>query len=167
MNHFVNVINNSKDYKSIKCDFYRKVQQWPWYTFSQQTFSISYWIIKSPTFLEFNLVSYRCRTIHIDMHCSSYAPYIGGLKFLNPILGGLWNYVTGQGEDIMAQMDSNHPKAISRHPNAQKWLQSNFFDVWLSIDTKNSTLWALVLANLAVKRPWRKMKIFTQKYVKN
>ena len=66
----------------------------------------------------------------------------------------------------MARMGSSHPEAVSRHPKAQKWLPSNFFDLWLSIDTKNSTLWAVVLANLAVKRPWRKMKIFMQKYVK-
>ena len=70
------------------------------------------------------------------------------------------------GGAIMARMDSSHPEAVSRHPKAQKWLPSNFFDLWLSIDTKNSTLWAVVLANPAVKRPWRKMKIFMQKYVK-
>ena len=67
---------------------------------------------------------------------------------------------------IMARMDFSHPEAVSRHPKAQKWLPSNFCDLWLSIDTKNSTLWAVVLANPAVKRPWRKMKIFMQKYVK-
>ena len=67
---------------------------------------------------------------------------------------------------IMARMDSSHPEAVSRHPKAQKWLPSNFFDLWLSIDTKNSTLWAIVLAKLAVERPWCKMKIFMQKYVK-
>ena len=66
----------------------------------------------------------------------------------------------------MARMDSSHPEAVSRHPKAQKWLPSNFFDLWLSIDTKNSTLWAIVLAKLAVERPWWKMKIFMQKYVK-
>ena len=70
------------------------------------------------------------------------------------------------GGAIMARMDSSHPEAVCRHPKAQKWLPSNFFDLWLSIDTKNSTLWAVVLANPAVKRPWRKMKIFMQKYVK-
>ena len=66
----------------------------------------------------------------------------------------------------MARMDSSHPEAVCRHPKAQKWLPSNYFDLWLSIDTINSTLWAVVLANPAVKRPWRKMKIFMQKYVK-
>ena len=39
---------------------------------------------------------------------------------LNPILGGLWNYVTGRGGAIMARMDSSHPEAVSRHPKAQK-----------------------------------------------
>ena len=87
-------------------------------------------------------------------------------NFINPILDGLWNYVTERGGAIMARMDSSHPEAVSRHPKAQKWLPSNFFDLWLSIDTKNSTLWAVVLANPAVKRPWWKMKIFMQKYVK-
>jgi len=67
---------------------------------------------------------------------------------------------------LWPRMDSSHPEAVSRHSKAQKWLPSNFFDLWLSIDTKNSTLWAVVLANPAVKRPWRKMKIFMQKYVK-
>ena len=85
---------------------------------------------------------------------------------INPILGGLWNYVTGRGGAIMARMDSSHPEAVSRHPKAQKWLPSNFVDLWLSIDTKNSTLWVVVLTNPAVKRPWWKMKIFMQKYVK-
>ena len=66
----------------------------------------------------------------------------------------------------MARMDSSHPEAVSRHPKAQKWLPSNFFDLWLSIDTKNNTLWVVVLANPAVKRPWWKTKIFMQKYVK-
>ena len=69
-------------------------------------------------------------------------------------------------DKIWARMDSSHPEAVSRHPKAQKWLPSNFFDLWLSIDTKNSTLWAIVLAKLAVERPWWKMKIFMQKYVK-
>ena len=82
----------------------------------------------------------------------------------NPILGGLCIWVRGGG--IMAWMDSSHPEAVCRHPKAQKWLPSNYFDLWLSIDTKNSTLWAVVLANPAVKRPWQKMKIFMQKYVK-
>ena len=86
---------------------------------------------------------------------------------INPILGGLWNYVTGRRVGgIMAWMDFSHLEAVCRHPKAQKWLPSNFFDLWLSIDTKNSTLWAVVLANPAVKRPWQKMKIFMQKYVK-
>ena len=67
---------------------------------------------------------------------------------------------------LWPRMDSSHPEAVSRHSKAQKWLPSNYFDLWLSIDTKNSTLWAVVLANPAVKRPWRKMKIFMQKYVK-
>ena len=66
----------------------------------------------------------------------------------------------------MAPIDSSHPEAVCSHPKAQKWLPSNFFDLWLSIDTKNSTLWAIVLAKLAVERPWWKMKIFMQKYVK-
>ena len=39
---------------------------------------------------------------------------------LNPILGGLWNYVTGRGGAIMARMDSSHPEAVSVHPKAQK-----------------------------------------------
>ena len=65
----------------------------------------------------------------------------------------------------MARMDSSHPEAVCRYPKAQKWLPSNYFDLWLSIDTKNSTLWAVVLANPAVKRQWRKMNIFMQKYV--
>ena len=91
---------------------------------------------------------------------------VSAICIFNPILSGLWNYVTERGGAIMARMDSSHPEAVSRHPKAQKWLPSNFFDLWLSIDTKNSTLWAVVLANPAVKRPWWKMKIFMQKYVK-
>ena len=39
---------------------------------------------------------------------------------LNPILSGLWNYVTERGGAIMARMDSSHPEAVSRHPKAQK-----------------------------------------------
>ena len=38
----------------------------------------------------------------------------------NPILDGLWNYVTGRGGAIMARMDSSHPEAVCRHPKAQK-----------------------------------------------
>ena len=38
----------------------------------------------------------------------------------NPILSGLWNYVTERGGAIMARMDSSHPEAVSRHPKAQK-----------------------------------------------
>ena len=88
------------------------------------------------------------------------------LMAFNPIPRVVWNYVNPCGGAIMARMDSSHPEAVSRHPKAQKWLPSNFFDLWLSIDTKNSTLWATVLAKLAVERPWWKMKIFMQKYVK-
>ena len=87
-------------------------------------------------------------------------------SIFNPIPRVVWNYVNPCGGAIMARMDSSHPEAVSRHPKAQKWLPSNFFDLWLSIDTKNSILWAVVLANPAVKRPWQKMKIFMQKYVK-
>ena len=39
---------------------------------------------------------------------------------INPILSGLWNYVTERGGAIMARMDSSHPEAVSRHPKAQK-----------------------------------------------
>ena len=62
------------------------------------------------------------------------------------------------GGAIMARMDSSHPEAVCRHPKAQKWLPSNFFDLWLSIDTKNSILWAVVLANPAVKYNGKKWK---------
>ena len=70
----------------------------------------------------------------------------------------VWNYVNPCGGAIMARMDSSHPEAVSRHPKAQKWLPSNFFDLWLSIDTKNSILWAVVLANPAVKYDGKKWK---------
>ena len=38
----------------------------------------------------------------------------------NTILGGLWNYVSGRGGAIMAQMDFSNPEAVSRRPKAQK-----------------------------------------------
>ena len=98
---------------------------------------------------------------------SRFCPYrwncvsISKISKLNPIPRVVWNYVNPCGGAIMARMDSSHPEAVSRHPKAQKWLPSNFFDLWLSIDTKNSTLWAVVLANLAVERLWWKIKILT------
>ena len=104
-----------------------------------------------------NLRNWKC-DVHMFLQ-------LKGPTDFNPILSGLWNYVTERGGAIMARMDSSHPEAVCRHPKAQKWLPSNYFDLWLSIDTKNSTLWAVVLANPAVKRPWWKMKIFMQKYV--
>ena len=63
----------------------------------------------------------------------------------------------------MAQMDSSHSETVSRHSRAQNWSPSNSFDLWLSKDTKNSTLWTVVLTMLAVKRQRRKMKFYMQK----
>ena len=63
----------------------------------------------------------------------------------------------------MALIDFSHPEAVNRNSIAQNLLPSNFFDLWLSIDTKNSTLLTVVLAMLAVERQWRKMKLYMQK----
>ena len=82
---------------------------------------------------------------------------------LNPIPRVVWNYVNPCGGAIMAQMDSSHSETVSRHSRAQNWSPSNSFDLWLSKDTKNSTLWTVVLTMLAVKRQRRKMKFYMQK----
>ena len=66
----------------------------------------------------------------------------------------------------MTWIDFSHPEAVGSCPETQKRPSSYLFNLWLSIDTKNSTLSALVLANPVVQRPWPKMKIFMQKYVK-
>ena len=94
-----------------------------------------------------------------------------GFKFfdfcaLTLFLSGSGMTLSVRAGPLWPRMDFSHPEAVSRHSKAQKWLPSNFFDLCLSIDTKNSTLWVVVLANPAVKRPWWKMKIFMQKYVK-
>ena len=90
-------------------------------------------------------------------------PKMAVLMAFNPISHELWNDVITRGGAIMARMDSSHPEAVSRHSRAQNWLPSNSFDLWLSIDTKNSTLWTVVLAMLAVEGQWQKLKFYMQK----
>ena len=68
---------------------------------------------------------------------------------LNPIQNKLWNYIIEQEGAIMARISFWHPEAARRQIKVQKWLESNFFDLQLSIETKTNTLWTIFLALLA------------------
>ena len=63
----------------------------------------------------------------------------------------------------MAQIGFRHSEAFRRKVKEQKLLASSSFDLQLSIDTKNTTLWTIVLALLAAERLRQKVKIFNQK----
>ena len=66
----------------------------------------------------------------------------------------------------MARIGFRHPKAFKQQLKVQKKLDSNFFDLKLSIGTKNNFLWTIILALLAAKRWRQKIKIFNQKNIK-
>ena len=61
------------------------------------------------------------------------------------------NTLRSGGGAIMAWIGFRHPEAVRRQPKAQKWIVFNFFDLLLSIDTMNNSLWTIILAVLTVK----------------
>ena len=60
------------------------------------------------------------------------------LLYLNPILDGVWNIRCWTGGAIMARIDFRPYKCTKLPLGAQNWFPNKYFDLWLSIDTKNS-----------------------------
>ena len=56
--------------------------------------------------------------LHNYISDSNICNNVDNTDVLNPILGGLLNYVTGQGRAIMARMDSRDPEAVCRYSKA-------------------------------------------------
>ena len=79
---------------------------------------------------------------------------------------GSGTYVTRRGEAIMARIDLSRHRFTQRPPTTLNLLPDKYFDLWLSIDTKNSPLCGILLRLRAVKWRWSKMKIFKRKKVK-
>ena len=55
------------------------------------------------------------------------------------------------GGAIMAQIDFRPYKCTKLPLGAQNWFPDKYFDLWLSIDTKNSPLWGILLPLQAIK----------------
>ena len=66
----------------------------------------------------------------------------------------------------MARIDLSRHRFTQRPPTTLNLLPDKYFDLWLSIDTKNSPLCGILLRLRAVKWRWSKMKIFKRKKVK-
>ena len=66
----------------------------------------------------------------------------------------------------MARIDLSRHRFTQRPPTTLNLFPDKYFDLWLSIDTKNSPLCGILLRLRAVKWRWSKMKIFKRKKVK-
>ena len=84
---------------------------------------------------------------------------------LTLFLTGSGTYVVPQGGAIMAQVFLRRHRFTQRPPTTLNLLPDKYFDLWLSIDTKNSPLCGILLRLRAVKWRWSKMKIFKRKKV--
>ena len=78
---------------------------------------------------------------------------------------GSGTYVVTRGGAIMARIDFRRHRFTQRPPTTLNLLPDKYFDLWLSIDTKNSPLCGILLRLRAVKWRWSKMKIFKRKKV--
>ena len=63
----------------------------------------------------------------------------------------------------MARIDLSRHRFTQRPPTTLNLLPDKYFDLWLSIDTKNSPLCGILLRLRSVKWRWSKMKIFKRK----
>ena len=79
---------------------------------------------------------------------------------------GSGTYFTRRGGAIMARIDLSRHRFTRRPPTTLNLFPDKYFDLWLSIDTKNSPLCGILLWLRAVKWRWSKMKIFKRKKVK-
>ena len=79
---------------------------------------------------------------------------------------GSGTYITRRGGAIMARIALSRHKWAKRPPTTLNLVSDKYFDLWLSIDTKNSPLCGILLRLRAVKWRWSKMKIFKRKKVK-
>ena len=84
---------------------------------------------------------------------------------LTLFLPGSGTYVIGRGGAIMARIDLRCHRFTQRPPTTLNLLPDKYFDLWLSIDTKNSPLCGILLRLRAVKWRWSKMKFFKPKMV--
>ena len=64
---------------------------------------------------------------------------------------GSGTYVTRRGGAIMARIDLRRYRFTQRPPTTLNLLPDKYFDLWLSIDTKNSPLCGLLLPLRATK----------------
>ena len=88
------------------------------------------------------------------------------LQAFKPFHTGSGTYVITRGGAIMAQIDLRRHRYTQRPPTTLNLLSDKYFDLWLSIDTKNSPLCGILLRLRAVKWRWSKMKFFKRKKVK-
>ena len=66
----------------------------------------------------------------------------------------------------MARIDLSHHIWAKRPPTSLNLVSDKYFDLWLSIDTKNNPLWGIFLRLWAVKWRRSKIKFFKPKKVK-
>ena len=60
------------------------------------------------------------------------------MVFLTLFYTGSGTYVVTQGGAIMARIDFRPYKCTKLPLGAQNWFPNKYYDLWLSIDTKNS-----------------------------
>ena len=85
---------------------------------------------------------------------------------LNPIPPELWNDVITWGGAFCARTDFRLSKLTKRPPSTQNFLSNEYFDLYLSIDTKNSHLYSILMPLQAAEWRRSKLKIFKPKKVK-
>ena len=84
----------------------------------------------------------------------------------NPIPPELWNDVITWGGAFCARTDFRLSKLTKRPPSTQNLLSNEYFDLYLSIDTKNSPLYSILMPLQAAEWRRSKLKIFKPKKVK-
>ena len=111
--------------------------------------------------LKYNTLVYAILEVMIGPH-NNFS--MSAIPF-NPIPHGVWNIRYYTGGAIMAQVFLRSHRFTQRPPTTLNLLPDKYFDLWLSIDTKNSPLCGILLRLRAVKWRWSKMKFFKPKKV--
>ena len=97
--------------------------------------------------------------------CTSCSMHPLKSKSLTLFYTGSGTYVVTRRGAIMAWIDFRRHRFTQRPPTTLHLPLDKYFDLWLSIDTKNSPLCDILLWLRAVKWRWSKMKIFKRKNV--
>ena len=95
---------------------------------------------------------------HWNLNCKTFEKFFVDLE--------LWNDVITWGGAFCARTDFRLSKLTKIPPSTQNFLSNEYFDLYLSIDTKNSHLYSILMQLQAAEWRRSKLKIFKPKKVK-